>query len=205
MKKFILIIFGIISTLSFAQNDKAYVESLISDFTSNLKNNAVNDYFYMYKFCEGHIEMFTVKDGRMCTSNGTYYEVYVFWKEEDQAMVKKIDNCGLFTSIALDDGALADFAKNNSKQLKNGKVKKYAVQNPENVPTQRTEIHSCKRIFQFNEANNSFGQEYNLYDLTNDSKYENLNYKSNNDLKVVELEKKIEDEVSKIAAKFRRE
>lgn len=205
MKKLIFILFGIISTLSVAQNDKAYVASLVSDFTMNLKNEAVNDYFYMYKFCEGHIEMFTIENGRICTSKGTYYEVYVFWKEGDKAMVKKIDNCGLFNSLSLDDGDVLDFAKNNNKQLKKEEVKKYAVKNPENVPIQRTEIHSCKRKFQFNLDNNSFEKDFNLYDLTNESKYENLHYESNNSLKIVELEKKIDVIVSKIASKFRRE
>ena len=205
MKKLILIIFVFVSTITFAQNDKAYVEFLVSDFTSELKTNAVNDYFYMYKYCEGHIEMFTVKDGRMCTSKGTYYEVYVFWNEGDTGMLKKIDNCGVFESVSLDDASFIDFAKSNSKQLKKGEVKKYEVENPENVPTQRTEIHSCKRKFQFNMDNSSFGQAYNLYDLTNDSKYKNLNYTYNNDLKIVDLEKRATELISKVAAKFRRQ
>jgi len=205
MKKLLFILFAIVSTISFAQNDKAYVASLVSDFTKNLNNEAVTDYFYMNKFCEGHIEMFTIKNGRMCTSKGTYYEVYVFWKQGDKAMVKKIDNCGMFNALPLDDGAVFDFAKNNTKQLKNTEVKKYAVKNPENVPTQRTEIHACKRKFQFNLDNDSFDKEYNLYDLTNESKYENLHFDSNNNLEIVELEKKIENVLSKMGSKFLRE
>jgi len=205
MKKLALIIFGIISTLSVAQNDKAYVDSLVSDFTMDLKNESVNDYFYMYKYCDGHIEMFTLKDGTTCMSKDTYYEVYIFWINRENVMVKKIDNCGLYNSVLIDNSNLFEFAINNSKQLKNGDIKKYAVKNPENVPTQRTEIHSCKRKFQFNLANDSFGKEYNLYDLTNESKYENLNYESNNKLKIVELEKKIEALISQMASKFRRE
>ena len=152
MKKLIVLLFVITGSISVAQNDKAYVESLVSDFTSNLKKNSVNDYFYMYKFCDGHIEMFNLENGRICTSKGTYYEVYVFWKDGDKAMVNKIDNCGVFNSVLLDDVALIDFVNTNTKQLKKGEVKKYAVKNPENVPAQRTEIHSCKRKFQFNQS-----------------------------------------------------
>lgn len=205
MKKIILFIFGIMTMLSVAQNDKAYVDSLVSDFTNSLNNNAVSDYFYMVKFCDGHMEMFTLKDGKTCMSKGTYYEVYVFWKEENKAMIKKIDNCGMFSSLSLSDGDLFDFAKNNSQQIQEGEVKKYAVKTPENVPKQRSEIHSCKRKFQFNLNSNSFKQEYNLYDLTNGSKYENLNYKSNNNLKIVELEKMTDAVITKMESKFRRQ
>ena len=73
------------------------------------------------------------------------------------------------------------------------------------MPKLRSEIHSCKRKFQFNVSNSSFVQDYNLYDLTNGSKFQNLNYAYNNNLKIVELEKMIEELVSKTESKFKRQ
>ncbi len=92
MKKLLLFLFGIISAFSVAQNDKVYVDSLVSDFTKSLESRNIDEYFYMNKYCDGTTEMFKLEDGSMCISKGTYYEVYVFWKEENQPMIKKIDN-----------------------------------------------------------------------------------------------------------------
>jgi len=66
----------------------------------------------------------------------------------------------------------------------------------ENRPTQRTEIHSCYRKFDFTTPNDSFGQEYNLLALTNDSRDINLNADYNNSLKIVELDKMLDNVIA---------
>ncbi len=105
------------STLSVAQNDKAYVELLVSNFTSELESKGINTYFYRYEYCDGHMEMFTLNNGKTCMSKGAYYKVYVIWKKDDNAMIKKIDNCGTFNKLSLNNGNLTDFVGKNSKQL----------------------------------------------------------------------------------------
>ncbi len=206
MKKLLLFLFfGIISAMSIAQNDKSYVEDLVSEFTESLKNRDITNYFYMNKYCIGKTKMFQLKDGKMCISKGTYYEVFIFWMEGDQAMIKKIDNCGMFFSLALANNSVLDYVNNNSKKLEKGLVKAYAVKNPENVPVKRSKVYPCNRLFQFNWDNNSYGQKYNLYDLTNESKYENLNFESNNKLEVVVLEKSLEAIISENEFKFKRQ
>ncbi len=206
MKKLLLILFfGMVSVITLAQNDKSYVDGLVSEFTKSLENREITNYFYINKYCIGRTEMFQFEHGRMCVSKGTYYEVFVFWKEGDQAMIKKIDNCGLYFSMPLKNTSVLDYVNNNTKSLEKGLVKTYAVKNPENIPVQSSKVHPCHRLFQFNMDNTSFGQKYNLYDLTNESKYENLNFDYNNKLEIVALEKKIEEVISENDSKFKRQ
>ncbi|PHS67890.1 MAG: hypothetical protein COB12_01340 [Flavobacterium sp.] len=200
-----LIFFGIVNAVSVAQNDKDNVDELVSEFINSLESRAIGEYFSLKKYCLGTTEIFKLKDGSMCVSKGTYYQVFVFWKEEDQAMIKKIDNCGMYFSLPLSNTEVMDFLDINRKQLKEGVVKKYEVENPENVPAKSSKIHSCFREFQFNNENNSFGQSYNLYDLTNESKYKNINFESNNKLKIVALEKMLESLILQMESKFRRQ
>jgi len=206
MKKVLLaLFFGMVSTITIAQNDKSYVESLSSEFTKSLESRDITNYFYMNRYCVGRTEMFKLKDGRMCVSKGTYYEVFIFWIEGGQAMIKKIDNCGLYFSMPLANTSVMDYVNNNTRQLAEGLVKTYAVKNPENVPVQSSKVYPCHRLFDFNIENKVFGQKYNLYDLTNESKYENLNFDHNNNLEIVALEKKIEAIISDNESKFKRQ
>ena len=205
MKKLVFLFFGIISTISSAQNDKSYVDGLVSNFTKSLESRQITNFFYMNKYCDGSIEIFKLSDGSMCASKEIYYEVFVFWKEENQAMIKKIDNCGMYFSLSLNNLNVLDFVQNNTDQLKDGEVINYAVKNPENVPVKSSEIHPCHRLFQFNLENKTFGQTYDLFDLTNESKYENLNFDSNNKLKIVALEKMVEGLILENETKFRRQ
>ncbi len=188
-----------------AQNDQAYVEKLTANFTKSLQDRGIHKYFYLNKYCLGTTEMFTLKDGSMCISKGTYYEVYVFWREDNQAMIKKIDNCGLHFSVAMEDNRLFDFLGENADAIEKGEVQPYAVANPENVPTQSTKIHPCYREFAFHKKEKSFGQSYNLYDLTNESKYENINFEANNKLAIVAFEKLISETVTAMSSQFRRQ
>ena len=205
MNKLLLFFFGIISAISVAQNDKAYVDGLVSEFTKSLESRDIDDYFYMYKYCNGTTEMFKLENGSMCVSKGTYYEVYVFWKKENQPMIKKIDNCGIYFSLPLWNSKILEFVELMRQPIEKGVVKKYEVENPENVPSQSAEVHPCFRSFQFRNETHSFEQTYNLYDLTNESKYENLNFEYNNDLEIVALEKEIESTLSEMKSEFRRQ
>jgi len=206
MKKTLLFLFfGIVSAMSIAQNDKAYVDDLVSEFTKSLENRDINNYFYMNKYCVGSTKMFQYEHGRMCVSKGTYYEVFIFWMEGEQAMIKKIDNCSMYFSLPLSSASVIDDVNSNTKKLEKGLVKTYAVKNPENIPVQSSKVHPCHRLFKFNMDDKTFGQMYNLYDLTNESKYENLNFDYNNNLEIVALEKKIEALISENESNFKRQ
>jgi hypothetical protein len=189
-----------------AQNDEAYVDSLVTEFTKSLENRGINTYFTAKRYCLGQIEMFQVENGRMCSSRGTYFEVFVLWKEEDgAAMIKKIDNCGLFFTLPLATMNLYDQFIADRTQLLMEDVKPYEVANPENSPTLSTKVHPCGRsyFFKFNEENSS--KNFKLYDLTNESSQKNLNFDYNNGLRIVALDASLDEVASMLEAKLRRQ
>jgi hypothetical protein len=204
MKYLIVIVFGLMCMGTQAQHDKAHVDHLVSKFIKSLEKRNINNYMYMYDYCDGSTEIFKLSDGSRCSSKGTYYKAYVFWNEDNETVVKKIDNCGLFYSLPIINQEILSFISANIEELEL-KVKKYEVETPENRPVKQSEIHSCFKMFQFNINEKTFGQTYNLYQLTNESKYKNLNFEYNNNLKIVELEKLLNEEIRGMEPKFRRQ
>jgi hypothetical protein len=206
MKYILLGVLLLLSSLSYAQHDETYVDKLVSEFTTNLKNRNINTYLLSKRYCEGRIEIFKLENGRMCSSKGTYYAVYVFWEEGDKAMIKKIDNCGLFYSLELNDDGVMAFIIQHKNEIKNNPVKPYKMATAASGPISSTEIHSCKREVTFqDDLATSLEQSYRLFDLTNDAKEANLNYASNNRLKVVELDKLMGTTIEQMENKFRRQ
>jgi hypothetical protein len=120
-------------------------------------------------------------------------------------MMKKLDNCGSYKSIQINDDIVFDVFSENIDLLKEEEVKGYAVENPENVPVQRSDVYPCFREFLFNSGDDVFEKEYNLFDLTNESKYENLHYEYNKSLVVVDLDQIIEELIKDQESKFERE
>ena len=206
MKNVLLGVLLLLGTIGYAQHDEAYVVELVSEFTTSLKKRNINTYLLSKRYCEGSIEMFKLENGRMCSSKGTYYSVYLFWEEGDKAMIKKIDNCGLFYSLELNDNNVMAFVKQHTNEIKNNPVKPYKMATAASGPISSTEIHSCKREIAYqDEITNSFEQSYRLFDLTNDAKEANLNYTSNNNLKVVELDQLMGTVIEQMEKNFRRQ
>lgn len=206
MKKTIIMLFLFVSIIGKAQNDETYVDALVSGFTESLDYRGISTYFFAKRYCLGEIELFQLSNGKMCASKGTYFEVYIVWQEDnDNIMIKKIDNCGLFFSLPLNDERLYNSFIDNVSRLQFETVKPYEVANPENSPTLATSVHPCSRSYYFKSSENTFKKEYKLFDLTNGSKQPNLNYKSNNELMIVELDKLLDEIVTRYDSKFKRQ
>jgi hypothetical protein len=205
MIKNCILILLLVSNLGYSQNDEKKVNDLIDQFSEELKRDNINTFFYTKHYCIGQSVLFQNDDGSMCFSSGTYYEVYFFWKNEEYIMMKKLDNCGRFTDIQLIDELVYETFIENIKQLREEEVKSYTVENPENVPVQRSKVFPCFREFNFIKGDISFHKKYNLFDLTNESKYKNIYYKHNNSLRLVDLDKIIESLIMELKSKFKRE
>ena len=204
MKK-ILFIFIILGSINLnAQNDKKYLETLVEEFTQNLENRNIKNYFYTTRYCSGNIVMFKLDNGKRCMSKETYYEVFIFWKEkEGVSMMKKIDNCGLYFSVPLPENDVVSFYLSNLEKLRS-KVKNYKTAEKTIAPIQRTEIHNCYREFKFIYGNEKFEQLYNEFALINDSQNANINFDYNNSLVVVSLDKIIDTIIEQTAKNLRR-
>jgi hypothetical protein len=205
MKKLLFLLTLIFGLQLGAQNDEAYVDKLVGEFTGKLENRGISNWFSSKRFCTGTVEMFQIENGRMCTSKGTYYEVYVVWEEEGTAMIKKIDNCGLFYSIPLNNKKLLDMVNDNYTDLQLNSVKPYNGEKTTGKPVSRTSVQPCKRSFIFTKEEGEMKQTYNLYDLTTSMENPNANYEYNKGLTIVALDNKLDEVIAALQTKFKRQ
>ncbi|HPF12509.1 MAG TPA: hypothetical protein PKW08_12330 [Flavobacteriaceae bacterium] len=200
MKTLFLLIGLLVATSGFAQNDEAYVNQLTNQFTQKLGDRGIHDYFVAKRYCSGTIEMFKIA-GKMCTSKGTYYEVYVVWNDNGKDYMKKIDNCGLFHSQELSDTSLTDFYKKEWPAIKDDEVKPYASESYTGEPELRKKVQPCYRDFQFQMGEVSTTKSFNLFAIGNDSEGKNRNYTFNQTLKLVQLNTLMDDVLSSLVFK----
>ena len=204
MKYLLVIIFVWTSLGVHAQHEKKHVDHLVAKFTKSLEARNITNYMYLYEYCDGIIDVFRLSDGTSCSSKGTYYEVYVFWNEDNRSLVKKIDNCGIFFALPINNINILNYISTNIQQLQ-VQVKQYELESTENQVVEDISIHPCQTMFQFNVDDQSFGQTYNLFQLTTDASNKNINFDYNNNLKIVALENLLNEEIQSIESKFRRE
>ena len=179
--------------------------SIMAEMTKNLDKQNIENYFYTNRTCLGDTRIITMNDEKKCFTNGNFSEYYLFWQKEGDTYITKADNCGAFIKLKLDDNQLFDYFMNNKEALKNNSVKEYKVENPQNSPTQRTKVYPCSHKFSFTTSMGTFTQEFDEFDLTNDSRQTNLNYEYNQQLKLVQLDKMIDAVITKTADKLRRQ
>lgn len=203
MKNICIIIFILIYTLSFSQNDQDYVDNLLNEFITGLEEKGVDNYFSTKRYCNGEIEMFLLRDGTWCSSKSTYYAVYVFWIEGEDHMIIKLDNCGLYSSLKLKDSTIMDIYGEGFEDILANKVRTYDSETWTGVKL-RTEVYPCFRDFTFKNENENSKQKFALFDLTNDSEGRNLNYDYNSQLAIVQLNKMLDTIISETASKFKR-
>lgn len=200
---FFLLMFCFVFT-AWGQHDEAHVDELTQEFKQKLTDRGVSSYFSAKRYCSGRIEMFKIGD-TMCTSKGTYYEVYMIWQEEGQAFLKKIDNCGLYYSVELEDGSIYDNFISQVSDLIIEEVKHYKSESYTGKPALRKKAEPCFRKYQFTYGENSFSKSYNLFDISNASDGRNLNYDHNQSLKVVKLDAKLDELLAKYEVGMRRQ
>ena len=183
-----------------AQKDMASVEARVADFTTKLENRNIDNYFTTTRFCNGETQMFVMPDDSRCFSQGTYAAAYVVWMENEETMIKKIDNCGMFASVALQSNALFEYFQDQVVALQNNKVKPYEIEEREGGPLLRTEIKDCHRKYKFVAEATEGMQEFKPFDLTNEAREKNINYQYNKDLAVTTLETMMDAAIAELEA-----
>lgn len=206
MKQILSIFIFVASTVVFGQNDEAFVEAQLSQIKAELEMQQVPEYFMRKDYCEGNIQMFKMPDGSMCASPSTYYSVYVFWKNEDKTFIQKVDNCGTFEKIDIDDSSLLDKVSNLKYQLQKEDVKPYKSEIQDASPFRNMKVEDCRKEFAFHYNDLDFTKEFKEYDLGNESKFPNVNADYNNNLPLIKLDRNITELLADLESngKFRR-
>jgi len=206
MKPCFLLLTVLISTISIAQkNTEMKPNSIISEITKTLDNQNVENYFFTNRTCLGDTRIITMNKEEKCFTSGNFSEYYLFWQKDGVTHITKADNCGAFKRLKINDNDIFDFFLKHKEALKNNSVKEYEVADPENVPTQRTEVYPCSHKFSFTTPMGTFTKKFKEFDVTNASKQSNLNYEYNQQLKLIALDKMIDAVISETADKLKRQ
>lgn len=196
MKNVILLIFVLPFGSCAVKNSikhKEKTEFTFSEITKTFDKKNVN-YIGFKKKCIGRVrlEKATNKNCRNCNSKN---DIYIFWTDNEKSYVQKFDNCSAFNSVVISGFNPNEFLKKNTAELQTNKVEAYKM----NEDTYLSVSHSCFRDFILNDGLLKYEKRFDLLNLTGEN--ENLNYKRNNSLKLVELEKKLNGIIQKLERK----
>ena len=148
-------------------------------------------YIGLKKYCVGSIRLneLSPKDCENCLSKN---DIYVIWNDNGKSFIQKFDNCSEFNIVEIFDFEPIEFLKNNSTELQAESVKKYQV----DEDTYSTFSHSCFRNYVLKDEQTKFEKEFDVYNLTGEK--DNLNFNTNNKLKLIQLDKKLNEIISKL-------
>ncbi len=208
MKKLVVLFAFIFSSISFAQNDEAFVDRQVAQKMAELEMQENPEHFFRKDFCDGNIQMFTMPDGKLCTSTSTYYSVFVFWKEDEKIMkLQKFDNCGSFKPISISISKEMHKILKDRETLKKEEVKPYEGDKVDTNAFDNMAVKSCHKEFKFFFGKQQIEKSFKEFDLSNDSKYKNVNAEHNNSLNLIVLDKEISEMIKNFeqGGKFFRE
>ncbi len=140
------------------------------------------NYIGFKKNCIGinRLEKATKINCRNCYSKN---DIYIFWNDHEKSYVQKFDNCSAFNSVIISGFTPNEFLKKNTTELQTNVVGGYKINKDSYIGTS----HSCYRNFIVNDGLLKYEKGFDVLKLTGEN--ENLNYKLNNSLKIVALEK----------------
>jgi len=193
MKNAIQIILVLI--LSSCASKKGIEKKNISEY--KLENITENfdvkklSYIGLEKYCVGgvRIEVSNEKDCKNCYSEN---DIYIFWTDNNKSYVQKFDNCSEFNIVEIFDFKPIEFLKNNTTELQTESVKRFQV----DKDTYSTVSHSCFRNYILNDGKMKFEKKFDIYDLTGENN--NLNFITNNSLRLIELDNKLNEIISEL-------
>ena len=142
-------------------------------------------YIGLKKYCVGGVQI-DKPNKEDCPNCFSEYDIYIFWSENGNSFIKKFDNCSEFNTIEISSFNPIEYLKINSAEIKTEKVGRFKVKED----TYSSVSHSCFRNYIINDGETKYQNEFDNYDLTGEIK--NLNYHTNNELKIIMLDKKLD-------------
>lgn len=203
MKPLTVFLFLMLAQLGWAQNDEEAVDFAVNQKLAELEMQGNPLYFTLKEYCIGNVQMFTMPDGSLCSSKSTYYSVSVFWKEDEKFKLQKFDNCGSFRPVSLELNKKILQVLKNSHALQEGEVKPYEGTREEKNAFGNMSVQSCHKKYRFVLNGKNIEKSFTEYDLSNDSKFPNVNAAYNNALPLVELDKEISELLKNLETKGR--
>ena len=175
MKKKLLFFILFTNFLSAQQTE---VDSIISKEVKQLKENGIDKFFFLQKFCVGCDEIITANKVE-CELK--YYQLYLFWQENNKSYFRKIEKCNS-KKIKISGNFINKFYIKNIDIIKNENVKEYQTGKDEYIMVDHS---SFSKLYFFIDGN-LITKQIDYFNLES-QETPNINYEYNNSLKLVKL------------------
>ncbi len=187
MKNLFLLIFSVITSACISQKNVELKDRVELNFESITKSfDAKNlDYIGSEKYCNSgsDFQMNGVDDCENCYS---YKDIYIFWSENGNSYVQKFDTCSEYNIVEISGFDASQYLKTNFEDLQNQMIGPYKLEDNSYLEVS----HTCYGSYIFNYKSLRFGVDFDYFKLRGEN--ENINYKKNNALKIIVLDKKLE-------------
>lgn len=141
-----------------------------------------SSFVIMKEYCVGYERIYS--DMTNCNFEEYPFEIFIIWKENNKTKWTKYDNCSVYNSeISPETENLWAFISKNLERIKLEKILPYTLKNNSIVSID----HSCRYEFIIQTNNSRIKKAFDGFDLTNEKNEENINFKSNNSLAIVNL------------------
>lgn len=167
-----------------------------------LQQKNIEDFFIVKHIQYGVSRLQNIESYDFCNKDQVYFKMYVFWEENQDYWLKVFDNCGGFIPIKLSQSYFWKFYLQNFEKIKAEEVATYKIK-PDVKLTENThyysssQTHSPLRYFWFYKGAVKFEKFIDTYDLTTKKSVPNINYKSNKNLALTQLNRICEAIISK--------
>lgn len=180
-------------------------KNAISDFKKELKiytkiqelRNKKIDFIEYKQHSIGSIRLSRTDDLNNCPSCISNFSIYLIWREKENQYIQIFDNCGSFLPVNIENTNILEFANKNFNIINLERIKYYQV----DKKTVSMISHSEFKDFLLSRQGTEIYNHFDVYNLTTNSEKPNLNYKYNQNLKIIELNNLIEEKLEKIETK----
>jgi len=178
----LIIVFSFISCSFFGQqNPDVIIKNEIAKF--ELSNSS---FVIMKEYCVGYEKIYS--DLTNCNVEEYPFEIFIVWNENNKTKCTKYDNCSVYNSeVSSETENVWAFINTNSERIKLERILPYTLKDNSTIMVD----HSCQYEFIIQINNKRIKKAFDSFDLTNEKDHENINFKLNNSLAIVKLQKLI--------------
>lgn len=185
MKKFLSVTVLLFVTQFYAQS----IDSIIEKRSENFALSGIKDFFYYERYCVGTVKI-TEKNVIDCSLQLS--NLYVFWKENEKSFFQEINLCE--SPKIMITNKITEFYLKKSDVIQKENVQRYKTGKDSIVGNKiythiRMSPHGCHSKIYFYDNSDLIEKYICELDLTNETKQQNINFKFNNNLKMVQLAK----------------
>lgn len=191
---FIILTWVVIHNNSFGQNGQEKLDSIVSEFTKDLKKNGIVKMGYTQHSCVGtRRSVKETKKKDYCNYDIIYYELYLFWQDRARTFIKKFDNCGGYNQLEIKDDFFLNYYSKYKDRIRSERIEPFQtiiINGTDTLISTSLIDHSCRRKIVFYDGQDTIIKYINNFNLLSRFGLEpNINFETNSKLMIVEWDK----------------